>query len=70
MKIDEVKWELVAGQCLGLVGTHIEVVFGFGNAPFHVHRGMACVGAFDSLAEAKTRAIALVNELMEMGVDP
>lgn len=70
MKIDEAQWELIAGRQLRLVGTHIEVVYGIGSKPFHVHRSLACCGEFDSLPEAKERAIALVNELMEMGVDP
>jgi hypothetical protein len=70
MQVTEAKWELIAKGKLSLIGTRIVVIYTGGMAPYHVHRGDACHCMTDDLAEAKTLALGVVAELMEMGIDP
>ncbi len=70
MEIEKIKWELVATECLGLVGTKILIVYCGGLLPYHVHRENACHGCFERLDSTKKRACELVGELIEMGMEP
>ena len=71
--LEEAKWQLLEPRKLNLIGTQIVIVYSrelATTAPYHVHRTMACHAQTDSLEEAKQLALVVVNELMEMGVDP
>ena len=72
-KVSEAKWQLLEPRKLNLIGTQIVIVYSrelATTAPYHVHRTTACHAQTDSLEEAKQLALVVVNELMEMGVDP
>jgi hypothetical protein len=71
--LEEAKWQLLEPRKLNLIGTQIVIVYSreLGTImPYHVHRDTACHVQTDSLEEAKQLALIVVNELMEMGVDP
>ena len=71
--LEEAKWQLLEPRKLNLIGTQIVIVYSreFGTTmPYHIHRDTACHAQTDSLEEAKQLALIVVNELMEMGVDP
>ena len=70
IKLDNLKWQLIAERKLNLTGTSICVVYAGGAEPYHVHRTDACHGSFDKLEDAKTAALLVVQELLEMGLEP
>lgn len=70
MNITEAKWQLIAEKKLNLVGTKICIKYVGGMFPYHIHRTDACHDQVATLEEAKTGCLVVVNELMEMGVDP
>jgi hypothetical protein len=70
MEVEKIKWELIEPKHLSLSGTKITVVYCGGGWPFHVHRKGACHGVFERLDPAKQLACELVDELMQMGMDP
>lgn len=70
VEVGEAKWQVDRHNRLFLVGTKIHLAYGPGCEPYHVHRESSCHGTFDNLEEAKTWAIHVVGELMEMGIDP
>ena len=66
----ELKWQLIEPRKLNLVGTKVCIIYVGGGFPYHIHREDACHGAAPTLEDAKEAVKAVVNELMEMGVDP
>jgi len=69
----DIKWEAPEPGVLTLVGTKLFIIHAPGAHPFHVHRRVEtprCYGSFETLDEAKARAVETVSALLEMGLDP
>ena len=70
MDVNVAKWEVVAKGKLALVGTEIIIEYWPYVNPYHVHRQLACHGAYATLKEAQDKAMEVVAELMAIGIDP
>lgn len=70
MPADVTKWRLRAEGALNLEGTEIVIVHCGGMWPYHIHRGDACYGATQHLDVAKIMCENLVQDLIDMGLDP